>query len=318
MTTDDEGFVLAMRFASENSEFIFDSEYWTNTNLVDEFDMSPTKDADGKFVSFVNMVAFEIKGCLPHGCKKFTLSNPKTLQSLFADTPVSSTSFPLNDNNVIEWARYAGVTTQTNWQASGINFDDDRSNYHARVRFGALFNNEYTIQTANDAVGFGAVDAGGAGVGAGASTYNSQMHPMKGTIWVKPEYSYSPGSTYIATFTPDSFDGVKKIFVDPDAIVDTYGRGSDKSNDFLWHHTTTKDVHTIPFQFVGKGSCWTSDHEHPDTNAAASNVDDVSPQACYEACIATYDRFEDMLSISLSLFLYLFLYFYSLFLSLPL
>ena len=38
MTTDSDGFVLAMRFSDE-SEFFFDSEYWTNSELLDESDM---------------------------------------------------------------------------------------------------------------------------------------------------------------------------------------------------------------------------------------------------------------------------------------
>ena len=38
MTTDSDGFVLAMRF-SDDSQFFFDSEYWTNSELLDESDM---------------------------------------------------------------------------------------------------------------------------------------------------------------------------------------------------------------------------------------------------------------------------------------
>ena len=80
---------------------------------------------------------------------------------------------------------YGTIAVNTNWKAAGINFDDDGSGYQAKVRFGALFNNEGSVVTANDAIGFGATEAGGASVGAGVVVYSNNRYPMQGTIWVK-------------------------------------------------------------------------------------------------------------------------------------
>ena len=91
LTVDNEGFVLAMRFGT-NSEFTFGSPYWTNDELVDEANMSATKNADGKFRPFLSTVAGQIKGCFLkqdsteiQGCVTYTLPRPKTLKDLFAE-----------------------------------------------------------------------------------------------------------------------------------------------------------------------------------------------------------------------------------------
>ena len=178
-----------MRFGT-GSAFTFYSEYWTNDELVDENDESATKNADGKFPAFLSTVASEIKGCLPSGCKTYTLETPSTLKDLFTDTPIGSSSnlqFSEDANAVMEWSTIANNPSgvQITWKKAGINFDDDLSSYKASVRFGALFNNEGSIVTANDAIGFGASEAGGGSVGAGAAVYSNNLYPMQGTIWVK-------------------------------------------------------------------------------------------------------------------------------------
>ena len=100
LTVDNEGFVLAMRFGT-NSEFAFDSPYWTNDELVDEANMSATKNADGKFRPFLSTVAGQIKGCFLkqnsteiQGCVTYTLPRPKTLKDLFK-TPQNTLQFEL-------------------------------------------------------------------------------------------------------------------------------------------------------------------------------------------------------------------------------
>jgi hypothetical protein len=53
--------------------------------------------------------------------------------------------------------------------------DAPRSDYQAKVRFGLLLNNEDSINTANDAVGFGVVEAGGLGAGAGHAKWQPRF-----------------------------------------------------------------------------------------------------------------------------------------------
>merc|ERR1712025_911369 len=123
-------------------------------------DTSPTKNADGKFATFNNVLAKEIRGCLPNGCVTYTLPTPMTLRDLFKTTPVSSTSnLQFDQATSSQWTTISGATGLTSgWTGTGINYDDDTSVFKARVRFGALFNNEPSVTTANDAVGFGAVE----------------------------------------------------------------------------------------------------------------------------------------------------------------
>ena len=117
-TTDDEGFVLAMRFADERSQFSFGSQYWINDDLVDEDDQSATKNADGKFDPFVSKVAGQIKGCLlkegtteTQGCVTYTLPEPMTLQNLFKTTVVNDLNFEVvkgRKNYLTSWERIIG------------------------------------------------------------------------------------------------------------------------------------------------------------------------------------------------------------------
>ena len=73
---------------------------------------------------------------------------------------------------------------------AGINLDDTTGaggshGWEAKVRFGLLLNNEGSITTANDAVGFGAREANGGGVGAGHAKYPGILNSQEGTIWIK-------------------------------------------------------------------------------------------------------------------------------------
>jgi len=207
----DGDFVLAMRFAT-SSQFTFYSSYWTDDQLVDEADNDPYKDADGKFDSFVSASATQIRGCLPGGCKTYDLASlghsATTLQDLFTNIPIGSSNnlkFGESTSDIRLWAEYAGRngwTEETGWMDSGINYDDDRSGYQARVRFGAMFNNEGSVVTTNDAVGFGVRDAGSAEVGAGAGVWANQAYPMQGTIWVKAD-GWSSSSSAGASATGD-------------------------------------------------------------------------------------------------------------------
>ena len=165
---DDDGFALAMRFGSASTLF-WDSPYWKNAEVIDRDDMTPTKDADGKFSVFSTMAVNKIKGCLLQGCKTYDLPAATTLQDLFTNTPEGSQNniqFSESAAECQEWGTIAGKAGQleTGWQKAGINFYDDQSNYQGKVRFGAMFNNEPSVYTTNDVVGFGGQEAGNAKV----------------------------------------------------------------------------------------------------------------------------------------------------------
>jgi hypothetical protein len=205
-----DGWELAMRFGT-SSQFTFHSPYWTNADLLNpETASDPTSDSDGKFAAFTDTVATEIKGCLPDGCKEYTLPSAQTLQALFTDTPISSTTNIQFDETPVqkkEWCAIAGhpgcVATAggTNrFLGTGINYDDDLSFYDSRVRFGLLINNQANVYTNNDAVGFGASAYGGhddgldqdsedrvgAGYPRGAGAAGGRnLEKLQGTIWIK-------------------------------------------------------------------------------------------------------------------------------------
>ncbi|CAK0899377.1 unnamed protein product [Prorocentrum cordatum] len=129
------------------------------------------------------------------------LATTTTLKDLFKNTPIGSSTnirFGESTADIRLWAEYAGRngwTETTGWMDSGINYDDDVSDYEARVRFGALFNNEGSINTVNDAIGFGATEAGNHHVGAGAAIWPYKTFPMQGTIWVKADGWAAPSPT---------------------------------------------------------------------------------------------------------------------------
>lgn len=201
-TVDEDGFELAMRFAGENSQFTFCSAYWTDRILLDNDDPMAKKDADGKFASYVNTIATEIKGCLPGGCKVYKLPTPMTLLELFANSPIGSednvqfsTSQDGSGNTeALGWAKITSplLNVEKNWYASGINYYDDQSVCPSKVRFGGLFNNEASVSTVNDAVGFGATECGNEAVGAGGVIFPRHRYPSTGTIWVKPAADQTP------------------------------------------------------------------------------------------------------------------------------
>lgn len=210
MTTDGGGWTLALR-ASSNSNFTFNSIYWTNkqtTNASGE--NTPEHDSDAKFTSFDEVDGSEIRGCLKHistgvyGCKKYTLPSSQTLYELFTNIPIGSDSnnsgglfFSESDSQRLEWVSIGGFSTGSwNYIRTGINIDDDLSCHDARIRFGLALNNESNIDTLNDTLGFGAsshytgdCDLGitedspwstGAGLTNGANIQSTQGH-----IWIR-------------------------------------------------------------------------------------------------------------------------------------
>ena len=244
-TTDDEGFVLAMRFA-DASQFSYASELWTNDDLVDEDDQSATKNADGKFDPFVSKVAGQIKGCLlkegtteTQGCVTYTLPKPTTLQNLFDTTDPNTVNFEVvngRKNYLTSWEQIVGDTFDidnpfdnpnqcqanpkasrpcTNYRLAGINVKNPDSGGKSRVRFGAMFNNERNFGTPDDAIGFGAVESCGSQVGAGAVAWSKKCPanlkrtwPRQGTIWIKEpcQTCTSVGDPHFVSFNGDHYD----------------------------------------------------------------------------------------------------------------
>ncbi len=198
METNGGGWELVLRAASSSSTFEFDSPYWTNDQLLnadmDDFDVSA--DGDAKFVAFMRAPFDEIRGCLRDigeaNCKVYDgLVGYSSPQELFNTAPVGSSGLQFSESRdeMREWLTINGMScndaSACNWVGSGINMDDDTSDYQASVRFGILLNNEGNINTANDAVGFGLREAGGETLGAGLAKCCSSVYPSSGTIWVR-------------------------------------------------------------------------------------------------------------------------------------
>jgi len=92
--------------------------------------------------------------------------------------------------------------------------------------------------------------------------------------------------SYSAIFTPDEYDGVKKIVVNSNTMSDADGNGNEMSNEYVWNYVTQRELYDVAYRNIGEGVCMNSYNELP-TNTAAS-LSDVSPQKCYDACVKTY------------------------------
>jgi len=194
------GWTLAMRFASTGSTFEYASPYWTNGETLNavsaDTTCDPAKDEDAKFDVFNTVSATQIRGCLgafnsstiTNQCFTYNLSAPTTLKALFSDTPDGyAEAQTLGDQSeALRWVAATGKSACTSgWGGVGFNYVDTVSSYVAKVRFGAMTNNEASINTANDAIGFGIVEASGCQEGAGMACYSCSRYPQAGTIWVK-------------------------------------------------------------------------------------------------------------------------------------
>lgn len=201
------GWELAMRVQSQNSEFLFESEFWTNDQIYGSNEQisnpSPMIDADVKLPSFLYTNVEHIRGCLGGvsdlDCKSYDgMGDYSSLQDLFASVPEGTDdvalTFEETQEEMLGWLSINGLSCTDlsnvcNWYAAGINLDDTTGQsgahgWEAGVRFGLLLNNENSIYTANDAVGFGCREANGGGVGAGHAQYPGILNPQPGSIWV--------------------------------------------------------------------------------------------------------------------------------------
>eukprot|EP00937_MAST-01D_sp_MAST-1D-sp2_P000414 g414.t1 len=197
---------ITVKWTSDTNQHVNDESWgFGNVKIVEIFGCDSE---DAKLANFNNIAATKIKGCLPDGCVEYTLPAVQTLLTLFHDTPVSSsTNIKFAEgasmgSEAYKWCDIAGTRSICNgfrYYGVGINFDDDRSGYDSRVRFGLLTNNEQDIRTNNNALGFGASSYGdGSGpanqnwkiseskwsVGSGVA-HGSSLDRMKGTIWIK-------------------------------------------------------------------------------------------------------------------------------------
>ena len=206
------GWTLAMRVADNMNTFTFLSPYWTSTAVLNPTSLDPTVNQDAKYPSFVDSPAGEIRGCLRnistgvYACKDYALPSTQTLLELFTNTPIGSRdtgqAYFFNESDAGErewvtmWGRSFSEATNgfPNYQDTGINIDDDQSNYRTRIRFGLVINGQSNIYTADDAIGFGASAYFNNAVGglvespwrvsAGAA-FNSSLVRTRGTIWVR-------------------------------------------------------------------------------------------------------------------------------------
>ena len=220
----DGGWELVLRAADKQSTFTFNSKHWTTaTTLGDQESPTPFEGGDAKYAGFNVAAATKIRGCMGKfdpsmrsGCSdQYTFPfSAKPLLKVFGET---KQGVP-NVAGGVTWSIEAKCTNDVKtaipkarawvydvagldfcgWHAKkrvvpcygaiGINLDDTASDYKSMVRFGAVINNEAHVASINDAVGFGAVDAGGHGCGAGHACWNDNqedIEEMAGTIWIQ-------------------------------------------------------------------------------------------------------------------------------------
>ena len=175
------GWELAMRVAADGSEFVFDSDYWENDELLNEssFDPSLASD-DAKYATFTHASVGFLRGCFNGDttagkCNTHALPQEyASLSKMFSDVTIGIdgvaggiTFDDLTEAEHYQWLTNMGLDvdycledtsggTTMLWYAAGINLDDTTSLYDCRVRFGFMHNNQNSIYTANDAFGFGA------------------------------------------------------------------------------------------------------------------------------------------------------------------
>jgi hypothetical protein len=165
------------------------------------------------------VIAREIRGCLrnpssgQYSCKSYALPSATTLASLFAtvgEGPGDASGgllFSENDVGAEGWLAMLGrsrASTQANsfgtvqYLRSGVNLRDTLGGgtFYARVRFGALVNNEASISTTNDAIGMGGYsDCGGNAlaqctalgwaIASGHAANPARTLGAQGQIWVR-------------------------------------------------------------------------------------------------------------------------------------
>merc|ERR1712224_425332 len=132
-----------MRVAGDNSEFIFDSPYWTNRETFGNIDdPSPDPGPDVKYPSFLHTNVEEIRGCLSgmteEDCKAYTVSqlhgmgDYSSIQAIFSSVPVGTDDiamvFDESQEEMMGWLSINGLschdTSTCNWHAAGINLAD--------------------------------------------------------------------------------------------------------------------------------------------------------------------------------------------------
>jgi hypothetical protein len=181
-----DGWQLAMQF-SNKSNFLFDSPYWTDSNLLGNPGEAPTN-TDGKYSAFNNLPVYQIKLCF-HAC--VTLEVPqshsgKTLHQLFNEVSVGREGLGF-DGGVADFRAAVGLSGGSGycWNKVKINFDDVDSNYKCRGRLALIQNNECSSVTANDAIGVGVTEANGASTGSGITIFPGHVTNINAVLWVR-------------------------------------------------------------------------------------------------------------------------------------
>ena len=176
------GWELVMSAATNSSTFGFTSGLWEDSTLLNSRVPDPAAAVDAKYAGFVSSPLVGIRACAATTavggvgaapCLGYSLpATYPSARSMFASTRNSSTAnIQLGPDTAFAWLSLAGhnLTEVSDWYAAngwnascfqqvGINFIDDTiasPGNGAMVRFGALYNNECSVHTADFAVGFG-------------------------------------------------------------------------------------------------------------------------------------------------------------------
>jgi len=191
---DDDGFQLAMQF-SHKSIFKFDSHYWTDETLLGRTGQG-VSDRDGKYKPFIDVPATEIKICSV-GCVTLVIPEShrgQTLNEIFSSVPSGPQGLDFDHPQGLEFdqaeieefrAAFGAPNSNFPYQKVKLNFDDTDSVFQCKGRIALIQNQEHTHETANDAIGLGAQDAGGNGAGAAVAIYDWRYKNVQAQLYVR-------------------------------------------------------------------------------------------------------------------------------------
>jgi hypothetical protein len=210
------GWELVLTTAPFSTTFGFSSPLWENNELLNCDTASPTANVDSKCPGFVMRPVAQVRACAEGSCLNYTLPGSYvSLATMFATIPKSSTSNVIFGADLeLAWPALSGWDTgqpiylppfSVCLQMSGLNYVANTSApvypQNTGIRFGALVNNECTVDYVTDfAFGFGALVNGittGFGMvqgdqhGSGGAPAGITRSPA-GSLWIMPPPPPSP------------------------------------------------------------------------------------------------------------------------------
>ena len=185
---DGGGWHLAMQFNSK-SNFKFDSPYWSDEKLLGKPGEENHRKSDGKYDAFNTIKIAAIRACWE---KCVVIEVPvshqkKTLHEIFKKVPIGPDGLEFS-TTADEFGAALGIpNNKMCYQKVKINFKDN-SQFKCKGRLALIRNNECNSVTANDALGFGVMEAFGGETGSGLTTAApKQVTMMPGDLWVRPK-----------------------------------------------------------------------------------------------------------------------------------